>query len=167
MAWTNGPREVYHGTDLTSGAAILPVGGPHAISLAPAGAFSDFGPGFYTTTNLQQARQWANQRVRRLGGAAVACVATFQLDRTALGSLQHLAFVTDDSDFYDLVAFGRRGGVNHARAGGPYDVVYGPVALWPQTLAIKDCDQISFHTLAAVAMLQGMGLKRPPAGAHF
>ncbi len=79
MAWSNGPREVYHGTDMTSGSAILPARRPHAISLAAARAFSDFGPGFYTTTNRHQARQWANQRVRRLGGAAVACVVTFQL----------------------------------------------------------------------------------------
>ncbi len=58
------------------------------------------------------------------------------------------------------------GGINHARDEGPYDVVYGPVALWPQTLAIKDCDQISFHTPAAIAMLQGIGLT-PPAGAAY
>ena len=34
-----------------------------------------------------------------------------------------------------------------------YDVVFGPVTLWPQKLAIKDADQVSFHTKAALEIL--------------
>ena len=34
-----------------------------------------------------------------------------------------------------------------------YDIVFGPVSLWRQRLVIKDCDQISFHTEAALDIL--------------
>ena len=35
-----------------------------------------------------------------------------------------------------------------------YDLVYGPVSLFPQSLVIADADQISFHTNNALNVLQ-------------
>ena len=74
--------------------------------------------------------------------------------------LDHMAFVREDfspnSDYWQLVTHCRSGN-DHARAGAPgtgyYDVVYGPVSLFPQFLVIADADQISFHTEHALTVL--------------
>jgi hypothetical protein len=87
-------------------------------------------------------------------------VVELRVDRDPLAALLSLTFVTEDTggDFWDLV--------RHCRSTSPpaqthhpplphsyYDVVYGPVSLWPQTLVIKDCDQVSFHTGPAEKLL--------------
>jgi hypothetical protein len=159
--WTNPPLSVYHGTDNRSAGAIgvtspapLPAFIPNLALCRP---FTDFGQGFYTTTNLHQARQWANTRV--LGGpglGAYAVVLRFDLDRDWLASLDTLAFVRPTADFWSLVTDCRQGFPPHQRqppAPLPYEVVYGPVTLWPQILVISDCVQVSFHTQNAVAGL--------------
>ncbi len=147
MAWTNPPLTLYHGTDDLAASSILT-----KISLAKGRGDPDFGQGFYTTTYLHQAQQWANQRVRQ-GIGTRAAVLTLSVDRTRLSHIAHLAFIADSADFYDLVAYSRLGGRKLHGCDPCYDVVYGPVSMWPQTLVIKDCDQISFHTQAAIAML--------------
>ncbi len=86
MAWTNGPLTLYHATDDLAANSIMT-----AISLTTSRGEPDFGPGFYTTTYLHQARQWANQRVRR-GIGTTAVVLTLTADRTQLSRLAHLAF---------------------------------------------------------------------------
>lgn len=123
---------------------------------------ADFGQGFYSTTNVHQAQQWANRRyqVRRRHGVASAAVVRFDIDQEAIASLDHLAFVRQDlapnSDYWQLVAHCRRGN-DHGRVGARqfYDVVYGPVSMYPQFLVITDADQISFHTDSALGVLQG------------
>ena len=40
-----------------------------------------------------------------------------------------------------------------------YDVVYGPVSLFPQFLVIADADQISFHTDAALRALSTVAIR--------
>src|SRR5271157_1964803 len=69
-----------------------------------------------------------------------------------------LVFVRAIQDYWDFVAHCRAGLVVHARAGPhvSYDVVYGLVTIWPSRLLIQDCDQIGFHTPAAVS-----GLSQP------
>ncbi|MGJ5026520.1 DUF3990 domain-containing protein [Bradyrhizobium sp. HKCCYLS2038] len=118
--------------------------------------FTDFGQGFYVTTNLHQAKQWANTRViSRPNPGLVAIVMQFQLRRDWLASLESLSFIRPASDFWDLVADCRIGFPPHQRmsARRAYDMVSGPVTLWPQLLTIQDCDQISFHTTAAISAL--------------
>ena len=86
--------------------------------------------------------------------AGVPAVIRFDIDRLALGQLSHLAFVRPTSDFYDPVGFSRRSGLFHGRSdGASYDVVHGPVGLWPQNFIMAGCDQISFHTDAALRVL--------------
>jgi hypothetical protein len=72
-----------------------------------------------------------------------------------LASLESLSFVLETPDFWALVDDCRSRFPPHQRTGRQpeYDVVYGPVTLWPQRLVIKDCDQIGFHTLGAAARL--------------
>ena len=158
--WSNQPLRVYHGCDDLSASEIVPTGGGHAINLASGSPTTDFGQGFYTTTNVHQAEQWANRRYQ-MGqgrGARSAAVVEFTIDRHAMACLDDMAFVREGfapgSDYWQLVA-NCRGGNDHARAGksGYYDVVYGPVSLYPQFLVIADADQISFHTPAGLSVL--------------
>lgn len=166
--WRNN-LDVYHGTDSNSvRASAIASGQPlvFAVSLPLCRPYTDFGQGFYVTTYLHQAEQWANKRARTINGAprapsppTVATVLHFSLNRDELAGLESLTFVSEASNFWDLVTDCRGRFPPHQRVLGgtvkqaQYDLVYGPVSLWPQKLVIKDCDQISFHTKAAVAIL--------------
>ena len=161
MPWTHGPLVLYHGCDNISATSIRTPLSPnqHGIHLAYSQALTDFGRGFYTTTNLHQAKNWANIRCQRLPHTLppkVATVLRFEVDRNLLARLQLLCFVTEssNSDYWDFVSHCRKGLGNHLLAGQDnYDVVFGPVSLWPQTLVIKDCDQIGFHTPMGLSIL--------------
>ena len=160
--WSNQPLKVYHGCDDLSASRIVLGDGAHGISLASGSPTTDFGQGFYTTTNVHQAEQWGNRRfhIGKSRGAKSAAVVEFTIDRDVLAGLEHMAFVREDfapnSDYWQLVAH-CRGGNDHARSEptgkGYYDVVYGPVSLFPQFLVIGDADQISFHTQEALTVL--------------
>lgn len=166
MAWTNGPLTVYHGTDSSSlsGCGTIRIGGRlnFTVQLSRCRPATDFGQGFYTTTSLTQAREWANARASKIrasptagGGAAAAVVLRFDLRRNRLARLDTLAFVRPTADFWSFVTYCRNGHASHNRGGlrKEYDVVYGPVTLWPQRLLIADCDQISFHSPGATRAL--------------
>jgi Protein of unknown function (DUF3990) len=135
-----------------------------AVTLGRCRPNTDFGQGFYLTTSEQQARDWANTRARqtrrkRMGGMphTLAVLLSFDVSRDALASLEMLAFVRATDDYHDFVDHCRTwaAGPRHGRAGPSdlYDVVVGPVRLWPQRLVIFDADQISFNTPAAVGIL--------------
>ncbi|MHC2435736.1 DUF3990 domain-containing protein [Bradyrhizobium sp. USDA 4451] len=164
--WSNKDLIVYHGTDsqsvrasgITSGSSL-----PLTINLALCRPRTDFGQGFYVTTSLHQAEQWANRRAMGINLSvsppsppAVAVIIQFTLSRDDLAALESLSFVLETPDFWALVSDCRIGFPPHQRVGASaaYDVVYGPVTLWPQLLVIKDCDQISFHTTKATAVLK-------------
>ena len=82
-------------------------------------------------------------------------VLQFDLDRDWLASQEMLVFVREAPDFWDFVTHCRAGLTVHARAqpNVAYDVVFGLVTIWQQRLLIQNCDQISFHTTAAVGYL--------------
>jgi hypothetical protein len=146
----------YHGTDSSSLAAYgsltlhTPLAG-FAVNIARCRPNTDFGQGFYLTTNDHQARQWANSRVRRLrdprAAPLQAVVLSFAIDRDLLAGADILAFVVATTDYWDFVHDCRLGFAPHGRAGAKkyYDVVYGPVSLSRQELIVHDCDQISVH----------------------
>lgn len=161
--WTDNDLTLYHGSDESAALAIsTPSGGtPNGVNLAFCSPATDFGRGFYTTTNLHQAEQWANTRLAGLPPASStrAAVVSFTVTRDSMARLAHIAFVRDDrppgSDYWNLVAHCRTGAAHdrNKNAGAFYDIVYGPVSLWPQFLVIADSDQVSFHTSAALAAL--------------
>ena len=63
MVWNNNRYlTLYHGTDLASANKII----NSQINLNFCKPLTDFGQGFYTTTYLHQAKNWANIRVLRL-----------------------------------------------------------------------------------------------------
>jgi hypothetical protein len=78
------------------------------------------------------------------------------MKRDEFAMLNVLGFVTEGSspDYWDFVTYCRNGLTPHRFRGNQnYDLVFGPVSLWPQTLVVKDCDQISFHAPAALMKL--------------
>lgn len=157
MTWANDDMVLYHGcSDRSLRPAnpngISPGGGAHNISPSVGASRPDFGPGFYTTTWLHQARNWANMRVRRQR-TGKAVVLSMRLDRNHFANLQSLVFPSDRDKFYDFVAYCRAGSFPHAprsRRNGPYDVIAGPVTSSPQTLVIFQADQVSFHTAVGI-----------------
>ena len=165
MAWVNGPLTVFHGTDNLSATSIR----LHGINPGRFRRQTDFGIGFYVTTVQHQAEQWANQRCRRTPGTANAEVLEYSLSRAQIEALVHLCFTLDDGDFYEFVAYCRSGLGNHGPTRmRPYDLVYGPVSLWPQLLAVADCDQILFSDPSKIT---GFSLPirtlRPKSGSKF
>jgi len=166
MAWANDDLVLYHGTDSDQAARIGRKPAAHGLAIARCRTATDFGQGFYTTTSEHQAKQWANAtRERNLASNAAlqAVVLRFAVARDSLAALDTLVFVVDNPDYWSLINYCRGGSAPHARTAGAkveYDVVYGPVALWKQQLVIKDCDQVSFHTTAALNQL-------PPPTLHL
>lgn len=157
MAWTNGPIELYHGTNTRHAVSVRA-----GIDPSKGSALTDFGRGFYCTTNLQQAKYWANAVCSGTTNVAEVVVLNCNLD-TLAGS-EILAFVLDTaaSQFHDFVFHCRKAALpstslvpNHGRSASKshYDVVIGPVAAWPQQTIFKDYDQISFHGNVGLAAL--------------
>ena len=163
-AWKNKALILFHGTDDVSLGAVGVDSGivlkTFKVNLLLCRPHTDFGQGFYLTTSDFQAKQWANSRVlrrrKRVGPAPSAVVLSFSTDRDAVASLDALTFVRPIPDCWDLVSDCRHGFAPHQRSGPTacYDIVSGPVTLWPQRLTIADCDQFSFHTQRAVNCLR-------------
>lgn len=156
--WTNQPLRLYHGTLQADARSIVSRG----VDVTRGRSGTDFGPGFYTTSDLDAAVEWGSQlaskRYRRL-----AAVVTAELERESLAALSALSFVRGDSaahDFWSFVIHCRGGALHHGRrasAGLRYDVVVGPVtAMLRQRTCVPETDQISFHTPAAEAVLNAI-----------
>jgi hypothetical protein len=155
-AWGSGSLTVYHGTDTWSLSAFHDLSlGRHItgfeVDLGKSRVDAEFGLGFYVTTRRVQAREWANNRVRRRKkGQCRAVLLEFQIDWNWLASLDALCFARPSLHFWSFVEFSRAGSIPHGRAGPKkaFDVVYGPVTINDYQV-ISDADQISFHTATA------------------
>lgn len=128
--------------------------------------YLDFGKGFYTTTNLEQASRWATIKQKRTA-AEVAYVNIYEIDDNLLSNLNLsiLVFPEANSEWLEFVTGNRRGNPLHK-----YDIVKGAVAndTIYQTLVLYEAgvytvedtiarlkvhrlfDQISFHTERAL-----------------
>ena len=129
----------------------------------------DFGSGFYLTSDLEQARRWANRTVKRHHDGTPA-ISVFEVDLPLPTELQVLRLDTPDEHWFDFV-IGNRTVANFPNA---YDIVIGPIAndqtiltfdlfmggiltkeaaiaeLMPQRLA----GQYTFRTPAALSLLK-------------
>jgi hypothetical protein len=167
--WNNDDLTLYHGcTDeslqptLRSGIAIgaLPTG----IDLSACSRRAEFGQGFYATTWFDQAKFWANHRVKKLRSrsrpiAAKAIVLRFDVHRDHLAGLDALVFTNEKGSFWPFVRYCRAGNPPHRRmtaSSTRYDIVYGPVSLWAAEMIIKDADQVSFHTPQALKIIPAL-----------
>jgi hypothetical protein len=170
--------ELWHGCTQSSAQDIQANG----VVLTKSRHGLDFGQGFYTTTNRDQAEDRAKVLHSQLPAAARnvqhPALVQFRVPLGQLAQLESLMFVRGDAwhdAFWSLVAHCRGGTAvaprrhlnpNRVAPNDWYDVVCGPVALrWPpngRTIA-ADFDQFSFHTDTAVAILNGVRAAGTPA----
>src|ERR1035441_5609605 len=80
--WNNPRIELYHGTNEAFALDVKNIG----VDTSVGRPNTDFGTGFYTTTYLLQAQEWAEDVVRRRGG--VPAVVKLTVDRLALRSMR-------------------------------------------------------------------------------
>jgi hypothetical protein len=164
LAWQNDDLILFHGCTNQSLRPRDPVGIavnglPHGIDHTVGAKRPDFGQGFYATTWLQQAKGWANNRVRKVSRRhpnAMAIVLRFAMKRDDLAELEDLVFITDRAGYFPFIGYCRAGGAPHAPAAirqQPYDVVYGPVSVAGQFLTINNSDQVRFHTALATSKI--------------
>jgi hypothetical protein len=132
----------------------------------------DFGRGFYTTTNRRQADRWAQIKHANLAPAERSAdrpaLLRFSVPFERFAQLDSLLFVRGDirhEMYWSFVHHCRSGSLNmprthlHPGRSAPddwYDVVGGPLAAaWPPRgrIALADTDQFSFHTAAAIDIL--------------
>src|SRR3954451_5979473 len=149
MTWGNpSPLQLHHGTVDIHVPSLLA-----AIDVTYGRLIVDFSLGFYTTTNFRQARSHARNLLHRTKTARRAVVLTYTLSRDAAAGLSYMAFMLPTSDYWDLMDWCRAGNPSHHSA-GYYDIVYGPVSSDRRRRTVYDrYDQISFHTMRAVALL--------------
>jgi len=138
----------------------------HCIDLTAGSQRPDFGQGFYATTWIHQAKNWANKRARALAakrrGVPTAVVLRFDVSRDKQAELEALVFTNEKCGFFPCVKYCRSGFRPHARLNAhqtEYDNVYGPVSRWPQRLIMKDCDQVSFHTVKALSVIAALRIE--------
>ena len=92
----------------------------------------DFGKGFYTTTDLDQAGKWAKRTALRLKQTD-AFVTVYEIADEAFDSLRVLRFEKPDSGWLRYVAGNRSGPAEE----NVWDIVCGPVAN-DQTMPVID-----------------------------
>jgi hypothetical protein len=149
--WSKPRAEFFHGTTRQHAEAILREG----IDPSRGEPNTDFGSGFYTTTNREQAEKWSRLKAAEHGDDPV--VLRLTIDRDALARLRNLSFVLPTHDYWSLVERCRDRSEAPYAVKERYDVVYGPVAKrWfgsQEYRIIEGYDQTSFHGENAKAFL--------------
>ena len=92
----------------------------------------DFGKGFYTTSDLDQACKWAKRTAMRLK-LQKSYVSVYKMDDEKLLSLRVLRFDKANEDWLRFVAANRKGTI----ATDQWDLICGPVAN-DQTMPVID-----------------------------
>jgi len=105
--------QIYHGSDLL-------VMEPRILQ--PVRAL-DFGQGFYTTTNVNQAISFA-KKVQDRNNSAKYSVSIYSINSDLLKNFKALFFDKPDKKWLDFVSANRNGTYD----GKIHDIIYGPVA---------------------------------------
>ena len=85
----------------------------------------DFGNGFYTTMNLEQAKIFANNVVSRNNGIGIPTVSYYEIDFNKIQlNLNILKFCSPDDKWLDFVLANRTA----KYTGELYDITIGPIA---------------------------------------
>lgn len=134
----------------------------------------DYGSGFYTTTDYNQAEQWAKRRINEKH--RIAYVNIYDADVETIRNGNTLWFDSPTEEWVDFVYSNR----NNSFFEHSYDYVYGPVAndrvyaqfaLYEAGLINKQTlirelktytlvDQLLFHTPASLKSLVYVGFKK-------
>lgn len=83
----------------------------------------DFGKGFYTTSDFDQAKKWA-LRTTRIRGTGKSVVSCYEINEKELNNLKVLHFEKADVTWLDFVAANRKNGETK----NDWDLIIGPVA---------------------------------------
>lgn len=83
----------------------------------------DFGPGFYTTSDLVQAQKWADITARRKQ-EGTGIVSVYELDDKLLNNLSIIHFPVANQEWLEFVTAHRQGYADECEA----DIIIGPVA---------------------------------------
>ena len=106
---------IYHGSNLA-------VQTPRLIS--PSRTL-DFGKGFYTTANIEQAKSFANNVVNRNEGRGIPTISYYEVNfDKMLRELDTLKFDSPSDEWLDFVYANRTA----KYSGKQYDIIMGPIA---------------------------------------
>ena len=150
---------LYHGSNVE-------VREPHLLKIQ---RDLDFGRGFYTTSDYDQAKSWA-QRTTRIRGTGNPLISCYEVDEADMAKLKTLRFESADKAWLDFISANRRGIAYE----DVWDLIIGPVAddqTFPTILLYLDGyidagnaiarlltqrlkDQYTFKTESAVALLR-------------
>ena len=129
----------------------------------------DFGKGFYTTSDLEQAARWAWRTAKRRGESN-AFVTVYEVNEDELKNIRLLSFDSPNVEWLNFVVKNRKG----EYIAGDWDIISGPVAD-DQTAQVIDLylegaydeeeairrfltqklkDQYTFKTLEAINLLK-------------
>ena len=125
--------------------------------------FLDFGKGFYTTTNQEQAENWAIIKKKRTGKNSQAIVSVYILDDHILNDEKYKVciFPKANEEWLDFIISNRTGGQQYdydiVKGAVANDTLYATLSLFEAGLLSKKetivrlkthqlFDQISFHT---------------------
>ena len=154
VSWADDTVLLFHGTTLPSAQDILMRG----VDIQRCKPKRDFGRGFYATTSIRQAKDFAIKKA--IASQIHPAVIQLAVDRRRLSRLAALAFVRGDKDaqdYWNFIVNCRSGRSHRLVPPAYYDVVYGPVAVsWDSPLlrfVIANFDQVSFHTDEAQLLL--------------
>lgn len=135
----------------------------------------DFGRGFYTTSDFEQAKKWA-QRTAKIRESGEACVSFYELEEDKISGLKILRFAEPNLEWLDYVANNRK----NKDSKDDWDLVIGPDAndqTFPtillyldgyidaesairQLLPQKLKDQYTFKTEKALSLLKFVKVKK-------
>lgn len=106
--------KIYHGSDVV-------VKNPEILQ---SNRLLDFGVGFYTTSNKEQAVRWAQKvSLRNRTGEKFLSIYNFDIEK-AVKKLKIIKFEYADEKWLDFITINRRGKKHKEK----YDIVIGPVA---------------------------------------
>ena len=107
---------------------------------------TDFGKGFYTTTNFEQAKKWAILKRNREHGKK-AVVSVYEVPDNILDrEFSVLRFEGATKEWLEFVVNNRRG-----KGKNSYDLIMGPVEMLKTH---KLFNQLSFHTVKVIPLLK-------------
>jgi hypothetical protein len=128
--WNKSSRVLFHGTNSEAADKIISAASgskaPSGVDLTLCNSKTDFGRGFYTTSNRVQAISWANYRHDPTASPAPsnrAAVLSFEIKWDDIAKLAHVGFSwegADSTSSYWTFVTHCRGGNDHNRQGGDY-----------------------------------------------
>ena len=113
----------------------------------------DFGPGFYLTSDFEQARKWAT-RTKIIRNSGTSAVSVFDFDEQELARLEVLTFSSPNREWLRFVVANRTGKLTPQ-----YDIVHGPVANDQTVRTINDFQNGYFSEEIALQLLLPQKLK--------